>query len=271
MRKLRIFTAIFFVLTIISYGAFSFYEHFIKDNVPPVITSELDFIECSVNSGEDELLAGLTAYDSADGDITDKIMIENISTLISKDTAKISYIVFDSANNAARYTRRVRYTDYELPKFELNGPLIFARGSDVAVFDRLSATDIIDGNISGSIRVTSQNLDNTVDGEYSITVQVTNSMGDTASLPLTVIINSASVRKQLIELSEYLVYIDKNTDFNPMDYIDRVCSAEGMTRAKSLVNIESNVDTANSGVYEVHYSYSDGGYDYLTILTVVVE
>lgn len=271
MRKLRIFTAIFFVLTVISFVFFTFYENVIEDNVPPVIKSDSDIIECSVNGGEDELLAGLTAYDTDDGDITDKIMIEGISTLINKDTAKVTYVVFDSSNNVGRYTRKVRYSDYELPEFRLSGPLIFARGANVTVFDRLSAIDIIDGDISGGIRVTTQNLDNTEEGEYAITVQVTNSMGDTATLPLTVIINSAGVRNPLIELNEYLVYLDKDAEFNPREYIESVYSAEGAVRARSLVDVESNVDTGNTGLYEVRYSYSDGAYDYTAILTVVVE
>lgn len=271
MRKLQLFTAIILLAAVIVYVVFSLYDRIFEDNTPPVIASESDVVECSVNGDETELMAGLTAYDSDDGDITGEIMVESISPLINKDTAKITYVVFDSSNNVGRYTRNVRYTDYELPKFGLSGPLIFAKGSDISVFEKLSAYDVIDKDVSDSIRVTTQNLDNTTEGEYSITVQVTNSMGDTATLPLTVIINSASVRKQLIELDEYLVYIEKDSYFNVWNYVKYVYSAKGTVRAKTVIDVESNVDTSKAGVYEVRYSYSDGGYDYTTILTVVVE
>ena len=271
MRKLRLFTALIFAVTVIGYGIFTFYERVFKDNTPPYFTSETDVLECSVTSDESELMAGLAAYDSKDGDITENIMVENISPLVNKDTAKITYVVFDSSNNVGRYTRNIRYTDYELPKFSIRSPMVFAKGADVSIFEKISAYDVIDKDISDSIRVTTQNLDNTEEGEYSITVQVTNSMGDTSSLPLTVLINSSSVRKQLIVLKEYLAYIDEGSDFNPWNYVKNVYTADGGTKAITVIDVDSNVDTSKTGVYEVRYSYSNGGYDYTAILTVVVE
>ncbi|MBE6949432.1 MAG: hypothetical protein E7456_06255 [Ruminococcaceae bacterium] len=267
MRKLRIFTVIVFLLAVVGYGVYSFNERVIKDNDAPVISSEADIVEYSVNGDEAALMEGLTAYDRHDGDITDRIMVESISQLVNKNIAKITYVVFDSSNNVGRYTRSIRYTDYELPKFSLNGPLIFAKGADISIFDKLSAYDVVDGDISDSIRVTSQNVDNLIDGEYTITVQVTNSMGDTSAIPLTVTINSESVRKQLIELNEYLVYIEKDSSFNPWNYVKRVTTSNGSVKGITVAEMDSNVDTSEEGVYEVRYSYSN----YTAILTVVVQ
>lgn len=271
MRKLRLFISMLFVLAVVSFGIFMFYEHVVYDDTPPEITSEFEIIECSVNGDETDLMIGLTASDFNDGDLTDKIMVEGISQLVTKDTAKITYVVFDSTNNVARLTRYVRYTDYELPKFKLSEPLIFARGSEITVFDKLSASDVIDGDLSDNIRVTTQNLITTEEGEYSITVQATNSMGDTASIPLTVMINSSNVRKQLVKLSEYLVYTEIGEEFDPMKYVSNVYNSDGTSAAKTRVDVESDVDTSTAGVYEVRYSYADGGNEYTTILTVVVE
>ena len=61
--------------------------------------------------------AEVSAYDNQDGDLTSGIVIGGISKLISDNTAKITYMVFDSDNNMARMTRLVKYTDYKKPYF----------------------------------------------------------------------------------------------------------------------------------------------------------
>ena len=64
--------------------------------------------------------SGITAWDDQDEDLTGEIMVDHISTLISANTAKITYVVFDHADNASKLTRTVAYTDYKgtqiLPK-----------------------------------------------------------------------------------------------------------------------------------------------------------
>lgn len=273
MRTLGWIVTVFFVLTVVCFGVFMYYENFVIDSVPPVITSSLDFLECSVDADEKELMSELVAYDNKDGDLTDAIMIESISQLISKDTARVTYIVFDSSNNLGRYTRNVKYTDYEKPQFNISEPLVFAKNSSVTVSDRITANDVMDDDISDSIRVTAQNLDATEEGEYSITVQVTNSLGDTSTIPLTVIIakDNLHARRQLVLLNEYLTYVEVGSDFNPWQYVYGVYDSEGKIKPKTVADVSSNVDTSTEGVYEVRYSYSDGGFDYTAILTVVVE
>ena len=45
---------------------------------PPVISCSTDKIEASINVTDEELLQGVTAYDSEDGDVTSSIVIESI-------------------------------------------------------------------------------------------------------------------------------------------------------------------------------------------------
>ena len=79
-------------------------------------------LEVSVDAGEEELLQGISAWDNRDGDLTSEIMVDHISTLVSDNTAKITYVVFDRSDNASKLTRTIAYTDYETPKFSLTQP-----------------------------------------------------------------------------------------------------------------------------------------------------
>ena len=58
----------------------------------------------------------------------------------------------------ATCSRTVRYTDYEKPHFSLSQGLVYPVGGSVTLLDRLTATDVIDGDISDNIRVTTQNV-----------------------------------------------------------------------------------------------------------------
>ena len=92
-----------------------FYREKTVDDVPPVLTCTEGVLEVSVSASQEELLQGVTAWDNRDGDLTSEIMIDHISTLIGANTAKITYVVFDSSDRVAKLTRTIAYTDYEAP------------------------------------------------------------------------------------------------------------------------------------------------------------
>ena len=135
-------------------------------------------------------------------------------------------------------------------------------------------------------------------------MEVTNSAGDTFSLPLTVTIYDSLVYSSSprIQLTSYLVYTKTGEPIEPLDYLDgityhgteyRLTEEEGtfrvdtseMTRdeltafreKEPAVNISlfEIVDMTNynyPGVYEIQKSLGDGeGNRGRTILTVVVE
>lgn len=248
MRFLQRGTIALFVLVLLAYAGLTIYTRQNVDQVAPVITCDSDVVEVRVGAAESAFLAGVTASDNKDGDLTDQVMIKGITQLITADTAKITYIVFDSSNNMTTASRTVRYTNYEKPRFALERPLLFLVGSQVQLLDRITATDMIDGDISDKIRVTTQNVNTTSAGVYSVTIQVTNSLGDVESLPLKVTIaNSANINPSL-RLSEYIAYLNAGSNFSPANYI----TAPAVTGA---VEIESTVDTQTPGVYEVTYTY----------------
>lgn len=267
MRILEKITIILFAAVLLTFGITRAYLHFFVDRTAPVISCSSEVLEAQVNASSDILLQGVTASDNMDGDLTDQILVKGITPLITDNTAKITYVVFDSSDNMGTCTRTIRYTNYEKPHFSLHEPLIFPVGSHVPVLDRLTAQDTIDGDISGSIRIIAQNISSSYEGVYNITAQVTNRLGDVETLPLKVIISSASAAKPLITLTDYIVYLDRGSDFDPYDYIEAVTDRSGQPVNGRSVQVDSAADTAVPGVYDVSYLYQT----YTVYLTVVVK
>jgi len=238
-------------------------------DVPPVIQCDSDLLEISVSQGEEALLAGVHASDQQDGDLTDKILLRGLSKLVSNDTAKVSYIVFDSDGNAATVSRMVRYTDYEKPHFTLEKALIYTENQDIRLLDRLTARDTIDGDITDAIRVSAMSA--TDDPEIqTVSVQVTNSMGDTAQLQLPIVTYSGVVVRPTIELSDYLVYVAEGNSFDPYRYVIGIDTPIGAGDVDRL-QVTSQVDTTVPGTYYVYYRYPYSITVAVSILTVVVE
>lgn len=269
MRLLERITILLFLAVLLVFAGVTGYDKLTSDRTPPRISCDSDELEISVSDPEEVLLQGVTASDSRDGDLTDQIMISNVSQLITDNTAKVTYMVFDASNNMASWSRTVRYTDYEKPRFHLSLALEYTVGETVTLLDRLTASDVIDGDISDHIRITAQDLD-TIPGIYNITAQVSNSLGDTASLPLRVVIREQG-QVRMVHLTEQLIYLNVGDPFEAEDYIKSVRNRSNQTVDKSHVNIEDAVDTETPGHYFVTYTYTDGGVVDTVYLSVVVN
>ena len=265
MKNLERLTVIVFVAVLAVFIGLKAYTRMAVDTTPPQISCDTDTIDISVADPESVLLQGVTAKDDRDGDLTGSIMVKGVTNLLSGNTARVSYIVFDSSNNMATCQRTIRYTDYEKPRFALSQPLIYPEGGPVMVLDKLSAADSAGEDISGNISIVSQNIDIYTAGRYFLTAQVSNSQGDIESVTLPVIISSA--KKQLVELKEYLVYIDQGAGFNSGSYVSSVKDSSGAAYDTSHLSVEGQVDTSVPGTYYVSYSFQTC----TVILTVVVR
>ena len=212
IRKMQRVIAALFILVLLAFCGLRIYRRLTVDVTPPVITCSTDSIDVSVTAGEEALLQGVMASDDRDGDLTDQILIKGVSPSLTDSSAQVTYIVFDSANNMATVTRTVRYTDYEAPRFALSQPLVYPAGQTVTLLDRLTASDVLDGDISSGIRITSQNVINSQPGVYSVTAQVDSRLGNSVVLPLKVVITTGG--PQLITLSDYLVYLPRGSAFD---------------------------------------------------------
>ena len=243
IRKMQRLIAALFILVLLAFCGLRIYRRLTVDVTPPVITCSTDSIDVSVTAGEEALLQGVMASDDRDGDLTDQILIKGVSP--------------------------VRYTDYQAPRFALSRPLVYSMNQTVTLLDRLTATDVLDGDISSSIRITSQNIISTQPGVYSVTAQVDSRLGEPVVLPLKVVITTGET--QLIWLKDYLVYLPQGSAFDPAAYIDSAVAPDGTGLPASQVSIDNQVNTAVPGVYYAGYTVTAQGQSYTVYLTVVVE
>lgn len=269
MRALKHTLLILLAVLLVAYTVTRVYQDSSQRKEPPVISCPSGILEVSAGDDEKVLLTGVTASDPQDGDLTGQIIVGGVSKLISKNTAKVTLLVFDSDHNMGSVTRYIRYKDYQRPVFDITQPLTFSSSTSISLLERLKAYDVLDGDVSGRIRVST--LSSTENSDiYNITIQVTNSMGDTAWLQLPVLIQETDPLRPVIELKKYLVYQEVGNDFDPMAYVSGLLVAgEPLDIAK--VSVSSNVDTATPGTYRVTYTYSSGGSTGTAVLTVVIQ
>lgn len=281
------------------------------DTEGPRLEAASDTLEVSIEDTDEVLLQDVVAEDDRDGNVSDSIIIESISKKAdgSENEFEITYVAFDQSNNSGKLTRNLVYIDYQKPHFALSEELRFPANQAVSLLDYVTAEDCIDGDVSPFITVegAEELQGEPASGIYDCTLQVINSVGDTAELPLQVEIYEDSYEERsfrpYVVLTDYLIYHPKGQEldltkliahvedqgYNKIDYGPMVTvyergEAEQVTEQIangskekwvniSQISVNSNVDINQEGVYTVVYSYTspENGYEGNTRLTVVVE
>lgn len=271
MKLLRIGTAAVFGVVFCVFAWFFFSEKSHVDKTYPVLQVVPSAMAVSIYDGADELLAGVTAYDAKDGDITEKIIIESVSPFAADGTCTVTYAVADADTHVAKSTRQIRYTDYTSPKFTLQQPLLFPVGTIWKPGNLIGAVDQIDGDISERVLVTASNYQSNSAGVYTIAVQVGNSKGDTVYLDLPIYVEEWNQRAPVLELDTYLLYVPKGETPDFASYIASVTSPYSKL-SDDGVRITEAFQPDMPGVYSIWYTASDIlGNEGHTVLTVVVE
>lgn len=269
MKILRIFAVAIFALCLALYlwtGAVFRAEN---NTERPVITCPTDTLEISAQAGREALLEGLTARDAQDGDLTDNIMVASTSYFLSPGEFNVNYVVFDSHRNSAKATRRVRFTDYESPKFHLSEPLVFVQGTNIRYLNNVTVTDMLDGDLTDKIKVRASNISNYTPGTYPVLLEVTNSYGDTVQIELSVVVLPQKPKGPTLRLREYLTYLTVGEQFQPLDHLLSV-EENGAAVSMGQVEVLGDIDTEKPGVYQLIYSYTGATGEGRTYLTVVV-
>ena len=266
------------VLCCLGFAAYLVYTKQIADNTPPEISFTSDLLEVSVEASEDDLLAGVSALDAKDGDVTNSILVEGISGLSSDQLAIVTYAAFDKAGNVAKSQRTLRYTDYHSPRFSLSAPLIFRSGSSFDLLKFISAEDVMDGILDNRIKATLVSGEGALneEGIYEVEFRVTNSMRDTAYLTVPVEIYPVGLYNATVTLTDYLIYVQQGDLFDYNDYLDTLQVGTETISLSSIpsdvsVSYNSDVNLNTPGTYSVTYSLKKGTYTGYTRLIVVVE
>ena len=270
MKIAKLITIVMFICTI-AIWLYGKEEVKKQDIVPPVITSTIETLYVDATIGEDALKEGLTASDDVDGDITGDIIIGTISPFKEKGVSDVEYVVFDSSNNVGRYERTVCFENYESPKLHLSKALVYEVNGMINISDRLTAMDMLEGDISGKIRFSSANLTTTEAGTYKLNVELKNSYGDTVKYQLPINLVRYNCEQERIQLSEYLVYVEKDSELLPETYIEKVTNRTGVQEGIHNVKITREVDLTQAGTGQICYELLEGqNVVYATYLTVIV-
>lgn len=294
-RKIWLGAVIVMLLLFVGYCV---YENVKTDSSGPVISGGQDKIEVSIHDAEEVLLQGITATDKKDGDVTDSLIVEKISNFYDDGTRTVTYAAFDSDNHISKVEREISYTDYTSPRFELTGSLRFRAGETINIEKIVSAQDCLDGDLSNKVKIRMDTtINNRVTGFYQVEYVVTNSAGDTVTLPINVEIYEPYNNEVELNLEKYLVYYTGD-DMDYKDYLKSVrkgnleyafegveliepqqpetdqeapeeTEEEGTQSedeqietgsnkvSKSNVRVESSVNPLKPGVYPVYYYYTE--------------
>ncbi len=269
MRYLRIGVQVFFIMSMVFSIVVSWIYKRNHDLVAPVLVGENDYLELSVNSSDEELLAGLTASDDRDGDITERIMVSSISRFGNDGTCKVKYVVFDEAHNFATYTRRIKYVDYVAPRFVLSEPLIYRVGENIRYIENIKAMDSLSGDISERIKVISSNVSNYLAGVYPVRLEVTNRYGDTSAVELSIVVNATEPTTEIV-LKEYITYVEKGAAFDPYAMVKGAWDKNGQAVEPTELRVNGMLDTDRTGSYQLFYSIGEAVRGEGVYLTVVV-
>ena len=281
MRRLKRLSAALFIISLILLVFHVFKVRILDDRTGPVFQMDNRTVEVSVKDGQEALIKGLTATDARDGDVSDSIIVESVGPFTGSGSRIVTYAAFDSDNHVTHTKREMIYTDYVPSRFHLSRPLSFAMNT-VNILNGVSVEDSIDGDLTRNVRMVSDgDIDTAHVGEYRARLKVTNSAGGVSYLPVTVEIYDASVfhRLPLLNLKEYVVYVEKGDEFDEREYLTSIVingtsysmteeegtygsPAEAQEEAQRTISydrvyIESEVDTDVIGSYEVLYSFED--------------
>lgn len=291
LKKTRIFVVIIFLFAVLIFAMYHLTRTATMDRTIPVIEMDSESISVSVKSGDSAILEGVTAKDGKDGDITNQLFIESKSAFIEKGKFNVTIAVADKDNHVVKRTREVIYSDYRSPQFSLSRPLKFQSASesrdDLNIAANLSANDVIDGNISNKIKISSDYSiygSGNITGDYPMEFIVTNSMGDIVKLPVTITIYNALEENGLPEivLSSYLINTPVGERVDIYSYVKQIvyrneiykCAEDGNFYngeydalgnpegfASSAIKIDEDIEWDKPGTYEVTITFSDESTD----------
>ena len=294
MKKFRRIWIAIVILVSLAFAGYCAYSYAKTDSSGPVISGGEEKITVSIHDGDEVLLEGITATDKKDGDVTSSLIVEKISNFYD-GVRTVTYAAFDSDNHISKVQREISYTDYTSPRFELTGSLRFRAGETVDIDKIVTAQDCLDGDLSNKVKIRMDaSVNNRVIGFYRVNYVVTNSAGDSVTLPIDVEIYEPYNHEVDLYLDRYLVYYT-GEEIDYYDYLshirkgnleyafegsDRVVDmtvpeisedneedvaeedtdseevVESQVISKNTVEIESSVDPSKPGVYPVYYYFN---------------
>ena len=199
--------------------------------------------------GDFDPMAGVSASDAEDGDLTSKIEVEGSVDTSTEGTYTLTYRVTDSGGETVEATRTVTVAN-EAPVFEGVDDTEVQWNGDFDALDGVTASDREDGDLTGKIEV-SGSVDTSTVGEYTVTYSVTDSGGETTEATRTIsVVNEAPVFEGVEDAD-----VAQGSDFDPMAGVSASDREDGDLTGS--IKVEGSVDTSEEGTYTLTYTVTD--------------
>ncbi|WIG44877.1 immunoglobulin-like domain-containing protein [Bacillus toyonensis] len=231
----------------------------------------------TINVGDKfDSMAGVSATDKEDGDITSKVTVDGNVDTSKPGTYVLTYTVLDSKGHKVTSKQTVTVKQKVEPKDEVPILTVPAEAT-INIGDKfdpmagVSATDKEDGDITSKVTVDG-NVDTSKPGTYELTYTILDSKGHKVTSKQTVTVKQKVEPKDeapvLTVPAEATINIGDK--FDPMAGVSATDKEDGDITSK--VTVDGNVDTSKPGTYELTYTILDSkGHKVTTKQTVTVK
>ncbi|MEH7705947.1 immunoglobulin-like domain-containing protein [Bacillus toyonensis] len=244
-----------------------------KDDVP-VLTVPA---EATINIGDKfNPMAGVSATDKEDGDITSKVTVDGSVNASKPGTYELTYTVLDSKGHTviAKQTVTVKQkveTTNEAPVLTVPFTTTLRVGEAFDPMAGVTASDKEDGNLTNKIKYKG-NVDTSKPGKYIVEYWVVDSKGVNATATQSVIVKE---NEETPDMEPKLTVPTRTTinvgdKFNPLSGVKAIDNEDGDITDK--VTVDGSVDASKPGTYELTYTVSDSkGHTVTAKQTVTVK
>lgn len=246
----------------------------VQDATAPVISGKTSYdVGTSSLYSLSTVLAGLSITDNVDGTISTSSMTKTSDSYTANyatpGTYYIVYSVEDAAGNISDVTITMNVTDNGNPVITgtssytlgLTGTLTVA-----TIQAGLSASDAVDGNITSSITVKSDNYTGYADavGNYAIVFQVSDAAGNTSEFTVNIVVTDDI--PPIFIVDDTFIFVSSDMTLTDQDFID-ILVALGKVNATGTVSYSINATAyyetpSTAGDYDVNYSASSNNGEY---------
>ena len=231
-------------------------KNFVFDVVVPLaqltITVEPDTVIIGQGS-EYDILEGVIAVDTVDGDITSEIEVATDLDINLAGTYTATYTVYNTAGDVATATRTIIVEIPSEPVITVDPDTVTIQlGSEYNILEGVTAIDDIDGDITSEIITEPEELDIYTIGTYKVIYTVTNSSGITSTNSRTIIIEPSP---PVITVIPETITIMQGYTYNILTGVTAIDDMDG--DITSQITTESDLDINTLGTYTVTYTVTN--------------
>ena len=241
----------------IIYGYIPTEEIYVSNNQPVINASDKTISEGS----EFNPLEGVTASDTENGNLTNKITYESDVKPEQEGTYHVTYTVVDNSNFHASKTITVKVVSSELPTITASDKEV-KRFTEFSYMDGVKATAHDGTDLTGDVTY-EETVNTDVADTYEVTYKVKDAKGKEASKTINVTV--IPDEKPVINASDKEIYL--NSDFDPLEDVTASDAEDGPIKD---IEYDSEVKTDEVGDYKVTYTVKDS-HGQVTTKTITVK